>query len=214
MIMDHRFCAEFQEKNFDDPIGTTSRDDEVRVLLLQARDGSIEALRVLRMKYRPLLDSSVSRFVTERMTLQEKEDLRAEAEQIFITAVSTFDTEQDGVDFGLYAKICLRNGLVTELRNQTARHRLGIVSLEAQDLPRGEDPAATVAEAERFHKLYQKIRQNLSEYENRVWWGFVSGVSVKQIAQEVGKDERSVHNAIYRIRKKLRELLSDKKQNT
>ena len=209
MVLEHRFFVDFQEKDFDTPTGTTSRDDEVRLLLLQAREGSSEALRLLRVKYRPLLESSVSRFVDERMTLQEKEDLREEAEQIFITAVSTFDTEQDAVDFGLYAKICLRNGLVTELRSQTARHRLGIVPLEAEEIPHGEDPAASVIEAERFHKLYQTIRQSLSDYENRVWWGFVSGVSVKQIAREVGKDERSVHNAIYRIRKKLRELLTD-----
>lgn len=211
MIRNDRFFAETKEKNFDESTGSVSRDDELRALLLQAREGSAEALRLLRVKYRPLLDASVSRFFTERMTLQEKEDLREEAEQIFITAVSTFDIEQDAVDFGLYAKICLRNGLVTERRSQTARHRLGIVPLEAQEIPHGEDPAATIVEAERFHRLYQMIRQNLSDYENRVWWGFVSGVSVKQIAKEVGKDERSVHNAIYRIRKKLRELLTDKK---
>lgn len=211
MIIESRFLVDTKEKKSEELVVSVSKDEELRALLLQARDGSAEALRLLRLKYRPLLDSSVSRFFTERMTLQEKEDLREEAEQIFITAVSTFDMEQDAVDFGLYAKICLRNGLVTELRNQTARHRLGIVPLEVRELSHEEDPATTVVEAERFQKLYQTIQKNLSNYENRVWWGFVSGVSVKQIAREVGKDERSVHNAIYRIRKKLRELLADQK---
>lgn len=211
MIIESRFLVDTKEKKSEELVVSVSKDEELRALLLQARDGSAEALRLLRLKYRPLLDSSVSRFFTERMTLQEKEDLREEAEQIFITAVSTFDMEQDAVDFGLYAKICLRNGLVTELRNQTARHRLGIVPLEVRELSHEEDPATTVVEAERFQKLYQTIQKNLSDYENRVWWGFVSGVSVKQIAREVGKDERSVHNAIYRIRKKLRELLADQK---
>ncbi|MBQ9780481.1 MAG: sigma-70 family RNA polymerase sigma factor [Clostridia bacterium] len=184
-------------------------EEELISLLNRAREGSTEAYFVLRQRYRPLIDASVSRFTAQSMSLQEREDLREEAERVFLSAVSTYNTEQESVDFGLYAKICLRNGLVSEMRSLKARHRLGIVPLEADEISEAEDPASDLVEAERFHRLYQMIHRSLSPFENDVWWRFVSGISVKTIAGQVGKDERSVHNAIYRIRKKLRSLLSD-----
>ena len=198
----------------DDRIDLSERekntvDDTITRLLSEARNGSLEALQALRHRYKPLLDTSVARYTTVEMSLQEKEDMREEAERIFLSAVSTYDTEQDAVDFGLYAKICLRNGLVSEMRSLSARHRLGIVPLEAEELPGGDDPGHALLEAEKFRRLYHMIREHLSEMENTVWWMYVSGVSVRNIAEKIGKDERSVHNAIYRIRKKLRILLEN-----
>lgn len=188
---------------------SATEDNELVSLLVQAREGSREAYRLLRLRYRPLFDATIARFSAREMTLQEREDLKEEAERIFLTAISTYDTDQDAVDFGLYAKICLRNGLVSEMRSMRARHRLGIVPLEIEDVHQSEDPANDLIEAESFHKLYQLIHRSLSPFENDVWWRYVSGINVKKIAEQIGKDERSVHNAIYRIRKKLRVLLAD-----
>ncbi len=182
--------------------------EKLTELLSRAREGSLSAYQGLRQKYRPLIESSVLRYTTADMTLQEKEDMKEEAERVFLAAISTYDTEQEGVDFGLYAKICLRNGLVSEVRRLHVRHRLGIVPLESEMLPTDEDPGHAIEEAERFRRLYGMIYECLSSFENEVWWRYVSGISVRQIAKAVDKDERSVHNAIYRIRKKLRNLLS------
>lgn len=189
-------------------------DETLEALLLEARDGSQEALHALRTRYKPLLDASVARYTTQEMTLQEREDMREEAERVFLSAVSTYDTEQDAVDFGLYAKICLRNGLVSEMRSLSVRHRLGIVPLETEEMSEEDDPGHALVEAERFHRLYNMIHEHLSEFENTVWWMYVSGISVRRISERVGKDERSIHNAIYRIRKKLRVLLADETNET
>ena len=70
-----------------------------------------------------------------------------------------------------------------------------------------ENPAVHMVEDENFRQLCHTVRGHLSEFENRVWWQYVTGVSVSDIARGLGRDERSVHNAIYRIRKKLRERL-------
>ena len=138
--------------------------------------------------------------------------MREEAERVFLCAISSFDTEQDAVDFGLYAKICLRNGLVSEWRNLQARRRVAALPLD-DDLVEdpasgGEDLSARLVEDESFRQLCRTIREHLSEFENRVWWPYVTGASVSEIARDLGRDERSVHNAIYRIRRKLRERLT------
>ena len=183
-------------------------DLALRELLLQAQAGSRDAYLALCTKYRPLLESSVARFGASEMTLQEKADMREEAERVFLGAITSFDTEQDAVDFGLYAKICLRNGLISEWRHIHARRRITAVSLAEEDVTEGYDPGADMVEDERFHQLCRTVRGHLSELENRVWWQYVMGVPVADIARDLGRDERSVHNAIYRIRRKLRERLT------
>lgn len=190
----------------------TSRtpDASVRELVLLAQGGSREAHLALTARYRPLLESSVARFGASEMTEQERRDLREEAERIFLGAISSFDTDQDAVDFGLYAKICLRNGLVSEWRHLRALRRVVSVPMEEELSPdlTVPDPARELEEEERFSKLCRTVREQLSDYENKVWWQYVTGVSVSDIAEDLGRDERSVHNAIYRIRKKLREKLT------
>lgn len=185
-------------------------DTPVVELIRQAQAGSGEAYLQLLGRYRPLLESSVARFVTSQTTLQDREDLREEAERVFLNALISYDTEQDAVDFGLYAKICLRNGLISEWRSQTARRRLQLVSTPWAEGESSDDPARVMEEEEQFRSLYRLVRDHLSEFENRVWWQYVAGVEVRRIAQQLGRDERSIHNAVYRIRRKLRLLLSDR----
>jgi RNA polymerase sigma factor (sigma-70 family) len=187
-------------------------DPAVRELVLSAQAGSREAYLTLLSRYRPLLESSVARFGASEMTNQERADMWEEAERVFLSAVSTFDTEQEGVDLGLYAKICLRNGLVSEWRHMRTRRRVASVPL-AEDFSDtvtdpDADPDRQLVEDERFSQLCRTVRAQLSDFENRVWWQYVTGVSVADIAADLGRDERSVHNAIYRIRKKLREKLT------
>ena len=180
---------------------------DVQGLLRLAQEGSHEAYLCLRAKYRPLLEASVARFGTAEMTDQERTDMKEEAERVFLGAVTTYDIDQDAVDFGLYAKICLRNGLVSEWRHQQSLRRMSVVQIEDTELT-GDDPQAAYLEDEGFRKLCREVREQLSDYENRVWWQYVTGVSVADIAAELGRDERSIHNAIYRIRKKLRQRLT------
>ena len=141
-------------------VQTHTTDPALRDLLLQARAGSREAYLTLCAKYRPLLESSVARFGASEMTLQEREDMREEAERVFLCAISSYDTEQDAVDFGLYAKICLRNGLISEWRHLSARRRMTALSLDESEDPMTvrEDPSARFVEDESFRQLCQMPR--------------------------------------------------------
>ena len=187
-------------------------DPAIRELVLQAQAGSREAYLALLSRYRPLLDAAVARFSMSEMTDQERADMREEAERIFLNAVSTYDTEQEGVDLGLYAKVCLRNGLLSAWRHISSLRRVAPLPLGEGVSEIVSDPDTDLTrqmlEEERFGQLCRTVREYLSDFENQVWWQYVTGVSVAAIAEGLGKDERAVHNAIYRIRKKLRERLS------
>jgi RNA polymerase sporulation-specific sigma factor len=63
-------------------------------------------------------------------------------------------------------------------------------------------------EKEDYRELSRRIESILSPYENRVWWLYLSGLTANNIAARLQKSERSIQNAIYRIRKKLRASLT------
>ncbi len=162
--------------------------------------------------YKPLIESAVARFCKEEITELNREDLRQEAILSFYNSILTYDTEQEEVEFGLYAKICVTNGLVSRLRRWKNRAQApwdpldsldtrGEVPLSLQDF---EDPSVKILEQERLRALYSVIRKCLSDYEYRVWSLYMSGRSAAEIGELVGREEKSVSNAIYRIRKKLR----------
>ena len=184
-------------------------EPDLRTLIRRAREGSGEAYASLHTRYRPLLEAAVARFGGAELTWQERADLLDEADRVFLGAISSYDLEQEGVDFGLYAKICLRNGLVSEWRRMDVRRREAPLPLMQNQLDAEEDPAQYFEEEERFRLLVGTVQAMLSDFENRVWWRYVTGESVAIIARDLVCDERSVHNAIYRIRRKLRAKLSE-----
>ncbi len=179
-------------------------------LILEAKCGSQSAFADLRERYSPLIDSCIFRFLSDGMTDQDKEDLAQEALIKFCSAVCSYDSEYENVEFGLYAKICIENGLVSFIRSHNRKNRIRPVSLEgeiAEDIIGEGDILQSLVDRERTSILVRKIIRMLSDYENRVWWMYASGMSASEIAAAVGADAKSVSNAVYRIRKKLRDKL-------
>lgn len=186
----------------------------VAELVKQARDGSQNAFLKLKSQYTPLLESQVLKHKLHDMTEQDEADLREEALVIFCNAVCNYDYSEDGVEFGLYAKICIENGLVSFIRSYYRRKKKAVLPLEyAERAADGAvyDPLQALVDKENTSELVRVIRKNLSDYENRVWWLYVSGMSASEISRELKvNDSKSVSNAIYRIRRKLRGFVSDR----
>lgn len=162
-------------------------------------------------RYTPLIDSMTLRFCHAEISAQDREDLRQEAVICFYRALMHFDTTQDKVQFGLYAKECIRNGLISNLRALKKHENLLLLDdsmFSGTDPDVSEDPARKLMEDEAYLALSRRIRDSLSAYENRIWWLYLAGRTAKEIALLTGKDEKSVQNAIYRIRKKLRTVIS------
>ncbi len=193
-------------------INATESREEIICLIQRARDGSLDALDFLKSKYHPLIESQVNRAYADYMSNQDREDLYEEAVSAFVNAVCNYNCDEARVEFGLYAKVCISNRLITFIRKYNSDAH-GVASLD--DISQfisaeGQtDPLEQVIQDEKIRALVDTIQNNLSPYEAKVWWLYTSGLSAKAIADKVGSDTRSVNNAVYRIRKKLRQLLSD-----
>ena len=191
-------------------IQNTLQDAELLSLIKEAQGGDQNAFEGLLNRYTPLIDSMARQFAGSSTSVQDYEDFRQEAILGFYHALMHYNTAQDKVLFGLYAKTCVKNRLISHLRSQKQSENLVLWADEellelAED--NQENPAVHILEQENYEALSRLVYDSLSAYENRIWWLYLSGRTAKEIAAQLEKDEKSVQNAIYRIRKKLREII-------
>ena len=192
-------------ENSEKTSGTKQSSGAEISLLLEAASGNEKAFNKLAAAYAPMLKSAVGA-VSGDLTEQDVEELYQEALLAFHRAVIKFDPLYEKVTFGLFAKICVRNALVSEIKRIKKPSPVTIVPIESvpdSDLPFSPDDSGTEAE-----ELRQLIRESLSDYENRVFWSYYAGMSSAEIAEKTGKSPKSVDNAIFRVRKKLKTLLA------
>lgn len=191
-------------------------DDLVNTLILQVRAGDQEAFEELLRRYTPLIRSFANRFALgASASEQDKEDFKQELTITLYNAVLSYDVEQTNVNFGLYTKICMNNLFITQLRAIKKRVTAELVSFVEDDdevasesAKQTEDPAKAFIRREEFREMNEKIEKVLSNFENKVWSYHLSGCSNREIAEELGRTEKSIENAIFRIRSKLKGLFS------
>lgn len=187
---------------------------DVKELLLRIRQGSETEFTALAEQYAPLLDSMAGKYAAA-LGEDEKEsifpDFRQEAGLALYRASLTYDLEQTDVSFGLYAKVCVRNALVSSLRSMKKERRTNGKAF-ARKLHEGKtavsrDPLSRMISREETEILRGRMEAVLSRYEKRVFALYIAGKSIGEIAREEGKPVKSVNNAVYRIRTKLKGLL-------
>ena len=171
------------------------------------------ALERLLSAYEPLIASSVRSVLST--VLADEFEVRAEACYAFYRAALSFDTQQDHLTFGLYAKICVRNHLISKY----IRPRRPAVAMSLDELYRSgkveemfpgtvqELPGDRLTETESLNLLYRKVREVLSSYELSVFHLWAEGYSTGEIAGHLHRDEKSVSNAVARCLAKLRKAL-------
>ena len=181
--------------------------DLAYIRAIQGEDSS--ALEGLLSAYMPLL-ASLSTSVSD-MSRADLREVMVEAQYALYCAALSFDVEQENLTFGLYAKICIRNRLNTLFLRKKDEIPLSLDELYMRD---GEEGLALSAmqqdaseSADDLQHLYERIKQVLSPYELSVFRLWMEEYSAKEIAERLGRDEKSVTNAIGRSLSKLRAAL-------
>lgn len=167
-------------------------------LIIAAKNGDDSAFAELTDSYRPLIESMTVKYgvLTEGFGA-DKDDVRQEASFAFYKAVMTFDTEQSKVSFGLYAKVCIRNRLISMLRSLKKRPRVAaqpkreVQTKKELSFPRDE--------------LEALAKRVLSATEKTVFLMYADGKSYAEIAEFLNISEKSVDNALFRAKRKIRQ---------
>lgn len=199
-------------------------EKELEVLLAQIREGrDTDAFERLCAKYAHLLDAMVRQFapslgITAEQSTSEllgigREELRQDAAMALYRAAQTYDPADKGqsVRFGLYAKICIRNALITQVRRyERMRTQREKQAERTQPSPTRRQRWQELDKAVLTGEIMVRLQEVLSPYEKQILPLYLQGKPPREIATVLGRSERSISNGIYRMKCKLKEILTEK----
>ena len=169
------------------------------------------------------------RDVADYLMEKYKEFVRKKARAVYLIGGETDDLIQEGMiglfkavqdyrpeketSFRTFAGLCIDRQLYSAIQSSNRQKHLPLnsyVSLsqagEAEDLEGrwSENPEAVVIDQERTRILKEEIRKALSPMENKVLTYYMQGYGYVKIAKLLGKNPKSIDNALQRIRGKIR----------
>ena len=144
------------------------------------------------------------------------EDLIQEGMIGLLAAIRQFDPD-NGSSFRYFAEFCIRKRIQSAIKSASRKKHLPLndgLSLEQLSEDSDSqlsatpevfryDPEDLVLARESKEELYGAFSRCLSKMENRVLNCYLDGLSYRDIAARLGKDEKAVDNAVQRIRRKL-----------
>ena len=171
--------------------------------IARAAVGDGEAFERLAKQMAPMMQSFANRF--RDVPGLETEDLLQEGLLGLLAAVHAY-REQDGA-FAPFAAVCIRNRMRSLLRQykpgEDAELSDGDVALAELPDAGQADPAALLVAQEEARRLFAHLRERLTTLEYRVLTAFLGGKRYKEIADVLAISEKTVDNALQRVRQKL-----------
>lgn len=168
------------------------------------KNGEKTAFEELLGRYEPLILSEVTKVIAKCPDLSgEAEEMRQEGRLALFDARASF-TEGEGVTFGLYAKVCVHNRLISYLRKFLSRKRReehAAAELTEKGASAAEELAVAYEESERLRRF---VSSSLTALEQKVLLLYIEKKSYKEIAEILGRDEKAVDNALSRAKSKIK----------
>lgn len=137
------------------------------------------------------------------LTGGDSEDLIQEGMVGLLSAISSYDSAC-GVPFRAYAAVCIRRRITSAVRaalSGRSRPLNDAVRLEDDHLPL-PGPEEELLQREATEAFLSSLTRSLSALERQILPLYLEGRSYREIASRIGKPEKSVDNAVQRIRRK------------
>ena len=131
----------------------------------------------------------------------ERDDLYQEALLALLHALHSYDPQKSS--FRTYSALCVKRQICSVLRSgfrQKNRALFNYVPFDDLDFISGDSPESDWILQEELREAFS----GLSPFENAVLGLYLGGLTYREIAEKLGKTEKSVGNALSRIRSKLR----------
>lgn len=171
-------------------------------LVISAKSGNREAEETLLNKYSPLVKAIAARFF---LAGGESEDLIQEGMVGLYSAINGYN--KSGANFSTYAYACIRNAVVDAVKKSRGdkysalNNFVPIVEIGDKISPASPEEEVILQESRR--ELLQKISKELSSLEFKVTVMYLDGISITEIASSLGKEPKSISNALSRAKSKL-----------
>ena len=147
------------------------------------------------------------------------EDLIQEGLLGLLQAIREYRADREA-SFRTFAEVCIRNRLSSTLRAASRDKHTPLNRSVSLDHPFFDsnsytsgalilaDPEMLIIDRDYVSRLLESTRKQLSEFEAKILGYYLDGLSVKEIAETMGRSPKSVDNAVQRVRRKAARQLS------
>lgn len=167
-------------------------------------NGEYRYLQLLINRYMPYIISTASRYNAGGL---DTEDFIQEGILAIFSAVKSYDAEK--ASFKTFVCLCINRAMSSALMRVVgnAKHiPEGLISsIDELELADMSDPESILIEKENYDQLERVIKEESSDFEYKVLCEFLGGKSYSDIADSLGVSEKSVDNALRRIRSKIKQ---------
>lgn len=188
-------------------------------LLSYVAENNEDANNILIKKYEPLINKIASKMILYcKNNGLEKSDLIQEGMIGLNSAINRY-REQNNVLFYTYAKTCIERRIISTViasnrnKNKILNESLSLDDEETSLFNFIKDstlnPEKLLLDDELEEDLLFKIKSNLTDFEDQVFTLMISGFKYKEIAEILGKDNKSIDNAIQRLKAKIKKIISN-----
>ncbi len=197
-------------------------DDEQ--LILQIHDGGdVDIIDHIMNKYKDMVrKKAASMYILGA----DRDDLIQEGMIGLFKAVRDYDPGRDA-SFSTFADLCVSRQMYSAIKSLSRKKHAPLNSyisiyasredaeqeaeVSLEDILESDSnliPEQYVIDQENLKALEQNIEKELSDLERQVLDLYITGMSVRNIAKVLGRDEKSTDNAMQRVRTKLKKYLN------
>jgi RNA polymerase sporulation-specific sigma factor len=190
-------------------------------LLSEVADNE-QATEALFIKYRPLIIGIAKKtYYMNQNTGLEINDLIQEGMIGFSIALNTFNDNKDA-KFFTYAKTCIERRIISavvsakRMKHQILNESISMENLNVENglldkafTDESRNPEKVLIQDENTKELANNIKEKLTDFETEVFELKASGFNYKEIAEILNKDDKSIDNAIHRIKSKVQKYLNE-----
>ena len=199
-----------------------AKDEE---LVLMAQNGDDAAQEYLLDKYKSLVRAKSRAYF---LIGADSEDIIQEGMIGLYKAVRDYNEEKNA-SFRSFAELCVNRQMITAIKAATRQKHQPLNSYVSLNKPVYEEeseqtymdflqsssdsllnPEALLIGQENKSFLEDQMLKNLSSFETRVLVLYLQGRSYFEIAHVLDKPEKSIDNALQRVKKKLEKFLEEK----
>ncbi|GFI62048.1 RNA polymerase sigma-H factor [Clostridiales bacterium] len=190
-------------------------------IILLARDGDSVALDYILGKYKPLVKSKSRAYF---LIGADNEDIIQEGMIGLYKAVRDFNPNKH-TSFTAFADLCVNRQIITAIKAATRQKHQPLNNYISLNKPafdgesnesfidsiKGEDftdPETVFIGQEAKEGIEEHLEKNLSSFENSVLCLYLDNKTYAEISRLTGKPEKSIDNALQRVKKKLEKYLS------
>lgn len=183
-------------------------------LIFRSRNGETEAEEQIAARYGQLVRACARPFF---LVGGDSEDLIQEGMIGLLSAIRRFDPAMS-VSFKTYAEQCIRNRIISAVESASRLKHTPLNNGVSFEYLLNEEPNTLhsayydsfsrrteeqVLAREREEEILIDNSKQLSQFERDVLEMYLQGMSCKEIAKRMERTEKSIDNAVQRIRKKI-----------